>query len=100
MQSRSPQPDPPPSSFRAAFSRARVEALEATAGDGVPGAGAGEHGSARESGGRPVRRFEVRIEQRHGKRKAQEAAWNGLGRDGWELVAVTEEHAFFRRERT
>jgi len=90
MQSQHAQRDPDgplepgPSPFRAAFSRARGESLAA--------------------GVLPVRVeafrvFEYRIERRRGTRKADVAAWNRLGRDGWELVGVTKKHATFKRER-
>jgi hypothetical protein len=77
-----------PSPFRAAFDRARVEALSAT-------------GPAREAldiaddPERPA--FEYRIERRRGKRSADVADWNALGLDGWELVGVTGKHAAFKR---
>lgn len=77
-----PAPDPTP--FRAAFSRARVESLAA---GGVP-----VHVE-------PLRVFEYRIEKRRGKRRADVARWNALGRAGWELVGVTKQHATFKRER-
>ena len=78
----------PPSPFRVAFGRARIEALSAT-------------GTARESRGvegasqRPE--FRYRLLKRRGKRSAEEAAWNRLGRKGWELVGVTSKHAAFKR---
>ena len=77
-----------PSPFRAAFDRARVEALSAT-------------GPVREpldtvdDPERPA--FEYRLERRRGKRSADEAAWNALGLEGWELVGVTGKHAAFKR---
>lgn len=101
MQSPGAQPDPSHSSFRAAISRARVEAFEAGGAEGPAAAGAREPAALSGSeAAEPTRRFEARIERRRGKRAAQEAAWNRLGLDGWELVAATEEHAFFRREST
>lgn len=77
-------PDPGPSPFRAAFSRARVESLAAS---GLP-----VHVE-------PLRMFEYRIEKRRGKRRADVAVWNELGLDGWELVGVTKKRATFKRER-
>lgn len=76
--------EPDDSPFRAAFSRAR-----------------GESGAA---GALPVhvepfRLFEYRVDRRRGKRKADVAAWNALGLEGWELVGVTRKHATFKRER-
>ena len=41
--------------------------------------------------------FEYRLVKRRGKRSADEAAWNELGRAGWELVALTGEVAAFKR---
>ena len=81
-------PEVSPSPFRAAFGRARIEALSAT-------------GPARESlgaegvGQRPE--FRYRLLKRRGKRSAEEAAWNELGKKGWELVGVTNTHAAFKR---
>jgi hypothetical protein len=65
--------------FRAAFGRARQEALGAT----TP------------APGQP--RFEYRLLKRAGKRSAEEARWNALGADGWELVGITPRHAAFKR---
>lgn len=77
-----------PSPFRAAFGRARVEARAAT---GPPSEPLGVEVE------RPA--FEYRLERRRGKRSADEAAWNDLGRKGWELVGVTDRHAAFKRRR-
>ena len=41
--------------------------------------------------------FEYRLVRRRGKRSADEADWNFLGREGWELVGVTGKHAAFKR---
>ncbi|MEO5632451.1 hypothetical protein, partial [Gaiella sp.] len=41
--------------------------------------------------------FEYRLEKRRGKRSADEADWNALGRKGWELVGLTHKHAAFKR---
>jgi hypothetical protein len=71
------------SPFRAAFGRARIEALTATS-------------AVRESELEQVA-FEYRLLKRRTKRSAEEAAWNMLGRQGWELVAVTEKRAAFKR---
>lgn len=76
-----------PSPFRTAFDRARSEALQ---GPGGPLA----------ADPRPVPaqlQFEYRLEKRQGKRSADEADWNELGRKGWELVGVTGKHAAFKR---
>lgn len=102
MHSRSEESDPDraPSSFRAAFSRARVEALESALTDGEGAPSRSERSAQGDPDARAARTFEVRIERRRGKRRAQQAAWNRLGGAGWELVAVTEKHAFFRRERS
>ena len=80
-------PEVSPSPFRTAFDRARSEALQ---GPGGPLA----------ADLRPVSeppRFEYRLEKRGGKRSADVADWNELGRKGWELVSMTRKHAAFRR---
>jgi hypothetical protein len=71
------------SPFRAAFGRARLEAFTATGQPLEP--------HQRTQG------FEYRLLKRVGKRAAEEAAWNGLGVEGWELVSVTGRHAAFKR---
>jgi hypothetical protein len=76
-----------PSPFRRAFDRARSEALQ---GPGGPLAAAERPEAA------PAQ-FEYRLEKRRGKRSADEEEWNALGRQGWELVGVTHEHAAFKR---
>jgi hypothetical protein len=75
------------SPFRAAFVRARLEAFTATGPTPEPGRHADDAASA----------FEYRLLKRRGKRFAEEAAWNELGRRGWELVGVTSRHAAFKR---
>jgi hypothetical protein len=75
-------PEVSPSPFRTAFDRARSEALQ----------GAGGPIAAVEAP-----RFEYRLSKRSGKRSADEADWNVLGRQGWELVGVTRKHAAFKR---
>jgi hypothetical protein len=77
-----------PSPFRAAFDRARGEALLASGPTHEPLDTAGEPE-------RPA--FEYRLERRRGKRSADVADWNALGRSGWELVGVTGKHAAFKR---
>lgn len=77
-----------PSPFRAAIGRARIEAL---AGSGT----ALEPNDAGAAAEHPA--FEYRLVKRRGKRSAEEAAWNELGRKGWELVGVTGKHAAFKR---
>ncbi len=76
-------PEATSSPFRAAFGRARLEALSAT--------------ESREHAGVEHARFEYRLLKRRGKRSADEADWNALGRKGWELVGVTAKHAAFKR---
>jgi len=85
------KPEVAASPFRSAFGRARLEALTGTA-------------SAREAEARPAvnaerPEFEYRLLKRRKKRSADEAAWNELGRKGWELVGVTGRHAAFKRRR-
>ena len=75
-------PEVSPSPFRTAFDRARSEALQGTGG---PIASAESP------------QFEYRLVKRSGKRSADEADWNALGRKGWELVGVTRRHAAFKR---
>jgi hypothetical protein len=77
-----------PSPFRAAFDRARVEASSATG-------PALESPEPADDPQRPA--FEYRLERRRGKRSADVADWNALGRNGWELVGVTAKHAAFKR---
>jgi hypothetical protein len=82
-----------PSPFRHAFGRARVEALAA---GGLMLED--EPQAAKSKGKRAARiRFEYRLERRRRKRSADEADWNALGRQGWELVGVTGKHAAFKR---
>jgi len=82
------EPDVSPSPFRAAIGRARVEALVGS------GPGIGPH---RQDAAAERQQFEYRLVKRRGKRSAQEATWNELGRQGWELVGVTGKHAAFKR---
>lgn len=91
-RSRTEPPPPESSAFRTAFGRARREAL------GVDPDAADELWDG-DAGLRGRRRFEVRIERRR-SRRADLERWNRLGDKGWELVAVSRKHAFFRRERT
>jgi hypothetical protein len=94
--------EPVPSSFRHAFSRARVEAFGV---GGLPleqlhrkGKGRGaKRAGKKNAGGVALPRFEYRLERRRRKRAAEEASWNALGRKGWELVGVTGKHAAFKR---
>jgi hypothetical protein len=79
----------PPSPFRAAFGRARIEAL---AGTGV-GREAAEDDRAQAA-------FEYALLKRGKKRSAEEELWNALGLEGWELVGVTGRHAAFKRRLT
>ena len=76
----------PPSPFRAAFGRARIEAL---AGTGL--------GREAEPGGDDLPAFEYALLKRGKKRSADEELWNALGLEGWELVGVTGKHAAFKR---
>jgi hypothetical protein len=76
------RPEVSPSPFRTAFDRARSDALQ----------GVGGPLSVVETP-----QFEYRLEKRQGKRSADEADWNALGRKGWELVGVTRKHAAFKR---
>ena len=75
-----------PSPFRAAFGRARIEAL---AGTGV--------GRDADAGVEELPVFEYALLKRGKKRSAEEALWNALGFEGWELVGVTGKHAAFKR---
>jgi hypothetical protein len=76
----------PPSPFRAAFGRARIEAL---AGTGV--------GRGAEAGDDEPAMFEYALLKRGKKRRLEEELWNALGLEGWELVGVTGKHAAFKR---
>jgi hypothetical protein len=75
-----------PSPFRAAFGRARIEAL---AGTGV--------GREAEAGVEELPAFEYALLKRRKKRSADELLWNAFGLEGWELVGVTGKHAAFKR---
>ena len=75
-----------PSPFRAAFGRARIEAL---AGTGL--------GREAEAGADDLPAFEYALLKRGTKRSADEELWNALGLEGWELVGVTGKHAAFKR---
>jgi hypothetical protein len=83
----------PPSPFRHAFGRARVEALAA----GGLALEDEREATTNESESAAHPRFEYRLERRQNKRSADEADWNALGRQGWELVGVTGKHAAFKR---
>jgi hypothetical protein len=74
------------SPFRAAFGRARIEAL---AGTGV--------GREAEAGDEERPMFEYALLKRGKKRSLEEELWNALGLEGWELVGVTDKHAAFKR---
>ncbi len=76
-----------PSPFRAAFGRARIEALAGTGGLGRDADPVGDD--------LPV--FEYALLKRGKKRSAEEELWNALGLEGWELVGVTGKHAAFKR---
>ncbi len=84
----------PHSSFRAAFSQARLESRSAGVGT------IGEHDPAPESAAAApqLATYEVRIEKRSGKRSHDAARWNKLGREGWKLISVVGKQAFFRRD--
>ena len=75
-----------PSPFRAAFGRARIEALAGTA--------LGRDAEARVD---DLPGFEYALLKRDKKRSADEELWNALGLDGWALVGVTGKHAAFKR---
>ena len=77
--------DVSPSPFRAAFGRARIEALAGT--------GTGREAEA----GSERAAFEYVLLKRGKKRSAEEELWNALGLEGWELVGVTGKHAAFKR---
>ena len=79
------EPEVSPSPFRAAFGRARIEALAGT--------GVGREADA----GSERAVFEYALLRRRKKRRAEEELWNALGRKGWELVGLTAEHAAFKR---
>ena len=72
--------------FRAAFGRARIEALAGTA-----------LGRDAEARGDDLPGFEYALLKRDKKRSADEELWNALGLEGWELVGVTGKHAAFKR---
>jgi hypothetical protein len=77
-------PEVSPSPFRTAFGRARSDArLGAGPPTFAPRAERAE--------------FEYRLVKRTGKRRADVADWNTLGREGWELVGITGRHAAFKR---
>jgi len=80
-------PEVVPSPFRVAFGRARFEALSSDGRAPVPHP---------EVAGEP-QSFEYRLVKRRGKRSVEEAAWNELGLEGWELVGVTGKLAALKR---
>jgi hypothetical protein len=75
-----------PSPFRAAFGRARIEALAGTG-----------FGLETEAGSDEQPLFEYALLKRNKKRSADETLWNTLGLAGWELVGMTGKHAAFKR---
>ena len=79
-------PEEAASPFRTAFGRARIEAFTAT----------GPTCESPQDGGERAE-FEYLLLKRRGKRSAEESAWNEFGREGWELVGVTDRHAAFKR---
>ena len=79
-----------PSSFRMAFSQARLESR--SVGFEMISEKELEPDSVNVSS-----RYEVRIEKRSGKRSSDTARWNKLGSQGWELISVVGKQAFFRR---
>ena len=83
-------PEASASPFRAAFGRARVEAHSASG---------PSRETPRDEAAAERREFEYRLVRRRGKRSADEADWNSLGLEGWELVGVTGKHAAFKRPR-
>ncbi len=94
------------SSFRDAFSRARLEALDASGTEPASDASAAAAPPRKKRAKRPhhaaaaataAHVFAYRIEKRRGSRKQQQAAWNALGQEGWELVALSPKHATFKR---
>jgi hypothetical protein len=76
--------DDPRSSFRGAFSQARLESR----GVGV------EMIRSKEP---EFSTYEFLIEKRSGKRSSDTARWNKLGEQGWDLISVVGKQAFFRR---
>jgi hypothetical protein len=74
-----------PSPFRAAFGRARIEALAGT------GVGRDAETAAEDAS------FEYALLRRGKKRTREEELWNALGLEGWELVSMSGKHAAFKR---
>lgn len=94
------------SSFRDAFSRARLEALDASATEVAADATEAVAPPRRKRKKRPhhaasaataAHVFTYRIVKRRGSRRQQQGAWNALGLEGWELVALSRKHATFKR---
>jgi len=85
-----------PSSFRAAFSQARLESRSV----GVEMIGERDQAPEPATVAPQLTTYEVRIEKRSGKRSSDLARWNKLGQDGWKLISVVGKQAFFRRDHT
>ena len=86
----------PHSSFRTAFSQARLESRSV----GVEMISEHEPAPGSATAAPQSATYEVRIEKRSGKRSHDVARWNKLSQEGWKLISVVGKQAFFRRDHT